>query len=212
MVALGLALPMIACSAPRAAGGAPVAASSECQTEQPGRFVEARPAPKASGTDGAETNDEDHDGIPDATDDCPAVHGPPRNASSPAGTHGCPSRVLVTSSGGMPIVDHVHFANGQSALSAESKDSLDVVARVLAEHPEIVTVAVEGHADQSERNTRVLSRARADVVVAYLVSLGATRVTFVPLGVGDLKPLDTSGTAAARARNRFVGFHIVQTP
>ncbi len=208
VAAVGLALPMIACGAPRAAVGAAVAAPSACRPEQAGPVMKARPVPVASGAHGSETNDEDHDGIPDATDDCPTVPGPPRSTSSPAGTHGCPSRAVVTSVGAMPVVDYVYFANGQSSLSTESKDLLDAVVRLLAEHPEIVAVAVEGHADQSERNGMALSRARADAVVAWLVSRGAT-ATFVPEGLGDQKPMGTSGTAAARARNRFVGFHIV---
>jgi outer membrane protein OmpA-like peptidoglycan-associated protein len=54
-----------------------------------------------------------------------------------------------------------------------------------------------------------LSRARADAVAQFLVSMGFDRQKFEVIGNGPDKPVADNATDAGRARNRRTDFEVV---
>jgi outer membrane protein OmpA-like peptidoglycan-associated protein len=83
---------------------------------------------------------------------------------------------------------------------------LDEVVAVLRAHPEITGVRIEGHTDDagSPDDDLTLSGARAAAVQDYFVQRGLDPGRFLVAGYGSSRPLDRSGTDAARARNRRI--------
>jgi uncharacterized protein with NAD-binding domain and iron-sulfur cluster len=87
----------------------------------------------------------------------------------------------------MPLDEVVRFAPGSAALDDEARRTLEVVARRLADRPDVGHVEVRGWTDA--RGPDGLDRARADAVVDYLTTRAAHRVDggrlfVVPLGLG----------------------------
>lgn len=140
---------------------------------------------------------------------------PASPSSEPAsvGTDGVaaapPTRVIVTSSGDMEILRRVEFRPGGAVLDESSALLLDEMVKLLDSHPEITRVAVEGHADDVEARPAVVSRARADIVISYLVSRGVSAARLEPAGLAATRPLEEGKTPEARAKNRRVEFIIV---
>ena len=77
-----------------------------------------------------------------------------------------------------------------------------VVATVLAEHPEIQLVALEGHTDGREPAS--LGVTRAEAARRYLLGKGVSPDRLTVVGRGATAPLDSATTDAARANNRRV--------
>jgi outer membrane protein OmpA-like peptidoglycan-associated protein len=204
VAAVGLALTLFGCGAPQARADSNGAAS-------PNPSAPASSAPDASGAVGLSEpvpSDRHREAAPDAAVVATTVAVP----QVPRGAEGRPTQTaLVTSAETLAPNHDVYFSKGETVLGPQSKAILDELLRLLATHPEIQRIAVEGHADASEPRAMALSRARADAVVAYLVAHGGAQ-TFVPAGVGTQKPRDPSGNAEARARNRCVVFRIVPAP
>ena len=105
----------------------------------------------------------------------------------------------------------VLFASDQSTLRPAARAVLARVARLLAalKHP---PVQVNGHTDLvgTKAHGLLLSRERADAVVAALVADGTPRGTMTPVGYGESQPLhpevraDGSVDLEARRLNRRV--------
>jgi outer membrane protein OmpA-like peptidoglycan-associated protein len=104
---------------------------------------------------------------------------------------------------------NVLFAFDKSALTDESKVSLDKLVKVLNAYPD-TNIEVQGHTDSkgSEPYNQTLSVNRANVVSRYLASnnINASRVTIK--GFGEDIPKYDNGTANGRAQNRRVEFLI----
>lgn len=157
--------------------------------------------------------DRDGDGIPDVKDACPDEKGV---ASADAARHGCPlpAPVLVKlTRERIEILQAVQFETAKDVIRPESEALLREVAQVLAGHPELTKVMVEGHTDaQGARDYNVaLSEKRARAVKRWLVEQGgidAARLTAE--GYGPSRPIDTNDTKEGRARNRRVEFRIVE--
>ncbi len=147
--------------------------------------------------------DDDGDHIPNLRDECPQLYGLSEY-------DGCP-RVLLTE-GELVIREKIYFDYDKETIRPESYDVIDEVARVLAAHPEIALIEVQGHTDSkgnAEYNLE-LSRRRAEAVVAYLVEEGGiARDRLDPVGFGESQPLVEGNGEDARARNRRVQFIIV---
>lgn len=170
--------------------------------------------------------DEDGDGIPSELDACPREAGLP---SPVPNRHGCPAPTAAeppSAAGPEPaekplaeveaerIVIHqrVEFETGTSALRPESAEVLGRVAEILAAHPEITRVEVQGHTDEvgtRDFNQR-LSRGRAEAVVLWLSQHGVAEARLVARGYGSDVPLATNATAEGRRTNRRVEFRIVE--
>jgi OmpA-OmpF porin, OOP family len=106
----------------------------------------------------------------------------------------------------------IHFGTDNAELRPDGEQILDEVADVLAKHPEIKRLRVEGHTDNrgnAEHNLQ-LSKARAASVVAYLVKSGVDASRLESEGFGSTQPLVPNMTPAQRAKNRRVAFKIVE--
>ncbi|HEX6838002.1 MAG TPA: OmpA family protein [Polyangia bacterium] len=106
----------------------------------------------------------------------------------------------------------IHFGTDNAELRPDGEQLVDEVADVLAKHPEIRRVRVEGHTDNrgnAEHNLQ-LSKARAASVVQYLVKSGIDPARLESEGYGASQPLVPNLTPAARAKNRRVAFKILE--
>ena len=129
----------------------------------------------------------------------------------------------VTDANGLDAVkvtfdSNLLFATGASALSAESKTSLQELAKVLKNNTSC-DVAIQGYTDnqgwrgataaQSVEKNKALSLDRAAAVSTYLQSLGVeTRQITSVEGLGEANPVADNATDAGRQQNRRVEIYI----
>ena len=96
----------------------------------------------------------------------------------------------------------VQFDFDSSVLAAGTRQELDRLAQCLLKSN--ASVRVEGHCD--ERGTTdyniALGQRRADAVQRYLVGLNVPPARIRTVSYGEERPIDTSGTDTAHARNR----------
>lgn len=99
------------------------------------------------------------------------------------------------------------FESGGSTVSAAGTGQLDTIAELLIAVPG-ARVEVGGHTDNegpSDGNL-LLSQARAESVVAYLVDLGVDPVQLTAIGYGEDRPIADNNTPEGRAANRRIEF------
>lgn len=184
--------------------------------------------------DGCPEVDADDDGVADEADGCPVAAGPVENRGCPdtdgdgdgvvdrldncpteAGTvenQGCSSRQLVRIENQvLVILDKVYFRSGSDRILSRSNRLLRNVAAILKAHTEFRRVRIEGHTDNrgNDAANLDLSRRRAESVVAFLVREDIEESRLLAVGLGETRPVNDADTAAARAENRRVEFHIV---
>lgn len=153
---------------------------------------------------GCPDTDRDGDKVVDRLDNCPDEAGDPAN-------QGCKQKQLVKiQDGKLEILEKVFFASNRARIRQRSFKLLRNVATVLAAHPDI-RIQVEGHTDDrgDDAHNLALSQQRAEAVVAFLVKQGIAAERLVPMGFGEVKPLEPNTTRAGRAKNRRVEFKIV---
>ncbi|MBN2197165.1 MAG: OmpA family protein [Polyangiaceae bacterium] len=153
--------------------------------------------------------DRDGDGVPDPQDACPDEVGVPQQ--TPA-TNGCPRARLETQAMQIRILQRIEFEYKSADLTASSTPVLEDVRVILAEHPELAKVEIQGHTDDvgpDDYNVR-LSVSRAEAVRLWLVSHGIEGSRLTAVGFGKQRPLDTNDTYEGRQLNRRVEFHIVE--
>jgi outer membrane protein OmpA-like peptidoglycan-associated protein len=158
--------------------------------------------PKTNGCPG----DTDGDGILDVDDACPKEPGP---RDSDPKRNGCPRAIIRQ--GKIRILDQVKFRYGSAELDPASDAILEAVRSVLAAHPELRKIRVDGHTDNrgGASFNKKLSEGRAASVKAWLVSHGIDPARVVSEGFGQAQPLDTNRTDDGRRNNRRVEFTIV---
>jgi OOP family OmpA-OmpF porin len=142
--------------------------------------------------------DADGDGVPNGVDRCPNTA-----AGARVDAIGCP--VLFEENVARVVLRGVNFATGSSELTDTAQAILDDVAQTLLANPDI-RVEVGGHTDITGSravNTR-LSQARAESVMAYLVSKGVDAPRLTARGYGPDDPVADNATVAGRAQNRRV--------
>jgi outer membrane protein OmpA-like peptidoglycan-associated protein len=106
----------------------------------------------------------------------------------------------------------VHFGTSDAVIKLDGEQLLDEVVDVLLRNPQVRRVRVEGHTDNrgnADQNL-VLSRNRAQAVVAYLVKQGVSPQRLEAEGFGAGQPLVPNVTPANRNRNRRVAFKILE--
>ena len=150
--------------------------------------------------------DTDGDGIVDTKDACPAEQG---NPTSDPKTNGCPDAVRIQGTQ-IIILQQVSFETARDEIKPDSFGLLGQVASVLAQHPEIARLAVDGHTDSrgAEKANINLSQRRALAVVRWLTEHGIDARRLEARGFGPRRPLADNTTDAGRARNRRVEFLI----
>jgi outer membrane protein OmpA-like peptidoglycan-associated protein len=198
------------------------------ERQPPAGGVTAMPADKA-------TTDRDGDGLLDAVDQCPDQVGPAENRGCPdtdddedgvidrldncpdekgtAANFGCKAKQLVQiTATQLKILDMVHFETNKAKIKRKSHRLLDNVAAVLAKHPKISRIRVEGHTDSQgdDGSNRDLSQRRAESVREYLIAKGIAPGRLDAFGFGEEKPIADNKTSKGRAANRRVEFNIVE--
>lgn len=185
---------------------------------------------------GCPDGDTDEDGTVDRNDSCKDVKGPASNKGcpwgdtdkdtvadnfdncvnepGPADNQGCPAgkkQLVVITANKLVIKDKVFFDLNKSTIQAKSNLLLDQVAAVVNGHPEIGSIQIEGHTDNTgdAALNRTLSNDRANAVMTYLVGKGVAAARLKAVGFGPDKPADTNATPAGRENNRRVEFNIL---
>lgn len=131
---------------------------------------------------------------------------PPAPSPEPLGP---PPRIIpVYGATERRLLFKLEFAPGSHLISTAAATTLEELARVLKENPEIRT-EVEGHADSTEKDPAALSGRRAGSVIHRLKALGVDGARLTSRASGAEMPIDTNETAEGRARNRRVVFNIV---
>lgn len=156
---------------------------------------------------GCAAKDTDNDTVADHRDNCPNEAGDPANAGCPAAN----KQLVAIADKKIEIKDRVYFDTGKSTIQRRSFALLDQIATVLAQHPEIERLAVEGHTDnvgEPERNKQ-LSQERAQAVLDYLAGKGVEAARLKAEGFGQDRPVATNDTEEGRATNRRVDFVIL---
>ena len=160
--------------------------------------------------DGCPDPDNDGDGILDVTDKCPNE---PEDKDGCQDDDGCPEpgNVCVTETE-IKILQAVYFQTNRAVIKPESYPILDEVAQVMAQHPEIKKIEIQGHTDDrgNDRYNMKLSDARAKSVMKYLIKAGVDKARLTAKGYGETQPIDTNETEDGRARNRRVVFQILE--
>ncbi len=105
----------------------------------------------------------------------------------------------------------VLFVGNTADISPESQPLVQELAAVLLQHPELISVELQGHTDDAGTPVfnRRLSQERAESVRAALMALGIEGNRLTANGLGSDKPLVPNTSDANRAKNRRVQFIIV---
>ena len=122
-----------------------------------------------------------------------------------------PARAELAS-GRIDIKDSVFFETSKAVIRDVSFPLLEEVAEILAAHPEVLSMRVEGHTDSqgSATGNLALSQARAEAVVVFLVDLGIDLERLSAVGHGEEQPLVEEKSAEDRAKNRRVTFSVAE--
>jgi outer membrane protein OmpA-like peptidoglycan-associated protein len=167
--------------------------ADKCPNTASGEKVDATGCPLPKDSDG--------DGVVDAIDKCPGTP-----VGEKVDAIGCPA--LFTGATRTLVLEGVTFEINSTALTAGARGALDRLAIALVAHPG-TQVEVAGYTDNRgsvAANFR-LSKARADLVRAYLIQQGVSPEQITARGYGADDPIDTNATAVGRSRNRRVELH-----
>jgi outer membrane protein OmpA-like peptidoglycan-associated protein len=160
--------------------------------------------------DGCPDLDNDNDGISDNLDQCPVVR---EIFNGVDDDDGCPDegRVVVEKES-IRIKDVIFFDTGKATIQARSLDLVQEIASVLAAHPELKRVRIEGHTDSvgNDMTNLRLSQDRADSVKKALVGYGVDIGRLDAVGFGEMRPIASNDNEDGRSRNRRVEFIIVE--
>jgi peptidoglycan-associated lipoprotein len=115
--------------------------------------------------------------------------------------------VVEKAAGTISDLTRVYFDFDSYVLSADTRATLKHNAMVLKAAP-MLKVRIEGHCDErgSDDYNLALGEQRAQATMDYLSSLGVSVSQMATVSMGELMPLDQSGTEAAWAKNRRAEF------
>ena len=163
-------------------------------------------------TDGCKSSDPDGDGIAGDADKCPTDQ---ETKNEFKDDDGCPDELPKVAVVGneVKIQDKILFAFGKATIDQASDDLLKNIAQVVKDNPQVEFIEVAGHADKvgSDPGNVLLTKARAQAVVAALTKLGVDGKRMRGAGYGRYCPIDPGDSDAAREKNRRVEFKIMRT-
>jgi len=110
------------------------------------------------------------------------------------------------------VDEKIHFAFDEATIESDSDSLLEEIAQVMTDNPQLTMIKVEGHTD-SQGGTdynQELSERRANAVVERLVENGVAAERLEAVGHGESRPVDSSESEEAHARNRRVEFNIME--
>ncbi|MFT3842984.1 MAG: OmpA family protein [Myxococcaceae bacterium] len=150
--------------------------------------------------------DRDGDQVPDRIDNCPDEKGPADNQGCPSGRR----QLVVITSKALVIKERVFFDFAKATIQPRSYELLNQVAAVLAVHPEVQHIDIDGHTDNvgGRAMNLKLSQARSMSVMEYLVQHGVEVERLRAHGYGFDRPLVSNETSSGRDLNRRVEFNI----
>lgn len=110
------------------------------------------------------------------------------------------------------IREPIQFEFAKDVILPVSYPTLEQVSQVMAGHPEIGHVVIEGHASEegSFLYNYNLSNLRANAIYRALAERGVHPRRLSCRSQGEVEPIDTGTDEAALERNRRVIFHIVR--
>jgi outer membrane protein OmpA-like peptidoglycan-associated protein len=149
--------------------------------------------------------DNDGDGVLDMDDLCPLSPGTLRG-------RGCSESARIDAeTGTIVIFQRIEFSTSRGRIVERSFPILQEIADLLAAHPEVTRVRIEGHTDDRGRDgaNLELSRRRAASVVRWLVAHGVEPSRLEAWGCGEVHPIATNGTREGRQDNRRVELHVL---
>jgi outer membrane protein OmpA-like peptidoglycan-associated protein len=113
---------------------------------------------------------------------------------------------VVVQGNEVKLKKQVHFATDSAEILPDSMALLEEIADVLKAHPEIASVEVQGHTDNtgSQPHNLRLSQDRAQAVTDTLTRLGVDASRLSAKGYGQEKPILPNTSEPNRARNRRV--------
>ena len=152
---------------------------------------------------GCPYGDEDNDGVTNNLDDCPKTPGPVEN-------NGCPIIEEEVAEKLDIAFRNLEFESGRAAIKVSSYVSMDELAKVMIDNPEI-QLLVEGHTDNigNDSSNQILSENRANAVKTLLIAKGITGNRVKTFGFGESKPVASNETPEGRQANRRVEMTIV---
>jgi outer membrane protein OmpA-like peptidoglycan-associated protein len=103
----------------------------------------------------------------------------------------------------------IRFQSGLGNISPESKETLNIILRMLKENP-AMQIEISGHADNvgNKDSNKRLSLKRAQAIVDYLVAEGANPEQLKAIGYGSDRPIADNSTEEGRSKNRRVEFKV----
>ena len=103
----------------------------------------------------------------------------------------------------------ITFQTGLGNISPESKETLNIILRMLKENP-AMQIEISGHADNvgNKDSNKRLSLKRAQAIVDYLVAEGAKPEQLKTTGYGSDRPIADNSTEEGRSKNRRVEFKV----
>ena len=109
----------------------------------------------------------------------------------------------IKQEGSVTTMRNIFFLPGESQLRVESEIELNNLYRKLMEDEE-VEVEIAAHTDNQNESVvnKLLSQARAQTVMDYLVDKGVENERLFPVGYGDAFPIASNLTEEGRAKNR----------
>ncbi len=198
------------------------------------KVEKALPAPVAvvPEPEKVEVLDSDHDGVPDAEDDCP---GTVVTEDMEISERGC-EVITVKDSDGDMVADaddqcpntpegakvdstgcavlmtiDVHFDTNSAKIKPESYEKIKLYARYLKDQPEGTIVTIVGHTDNTgnEKWNKKLSYKRALAVRDAILKEGLDWRMVKARGAGSSQPIADNTTAQGRAQNRRITAEII---
>jgi OOP family OmpA-OmpF porin len=160
------------------------------------------------------SGDPDKDGILEGEDACPIVAGVKTNDAK---TNGCPKEKPAEPPVIVGVIDifmleKVQFQTASATILPASDGVLDALARIFEQHPELLLVEIQGHADErgSEKYNLELTEARARAVMVALVKRNVEPKRLRSIGYGPYCPNEPGHDEAAWEANRRVELKIVR--
>ena len=134
------------------------------------------------------------------------------NDSDEDGPPDMPMGVVVKTPGVVIRPQSILFRNKKFKVLPASLAVIDMVAKTLADNPQVESLLIVGHADSREgnpSNRKRLSARRAQIVMDQLVKKGVDRKRLRSIGLSDACPLSIGNTQQFREKNRRVEFKIL---
>lgn len=156
--------------------------------------------------------DNDMDKFADGADDCPNE---PETYNGKDDDDGCPDYLNVFADVGpdIEVPDVLYYKSGKEMVSKDWLPVLDLIAKLLIDHPEILKVEISAHTDAqgTEMHNLGVSKQIAAAVLDYLVEKGVDPKVLSAAGYGEVCPQNLGAVKKSFTKNKRVEFKILET-